>query len=76
MLICKDDFYKKNINIKKDIMLPVKKGEIIGNVVYYLNNEMIAEYDIYILNDAKKTTFADILKIITGIYFCKNIVSN
>lgn len=76
MLICGDDFYKKNINIKKDIMLPVKKGEIIGNVVYYLNNEVIAEYDIYILNDAKKTTFADILKIITGIYFCKNIVSN
>ena len=76
MLICRDDFYKKNINIKKDIMLPVKKGEIIGNVVYYLNNEVIAEYDIYILNDAKKTTFTDILKIITGIYFCRNIVSN
>lgn len=76
MLICRDDFYKKNINIKKDIMLPVKKGEIIGNVVYYLNNEVIAEYDIYILNDAKKTTFTDILKIITEIYFCKNIVSN
>lgn len=70
MLMCKDDFFQKKINIKKDIMLPVKKGEIIGNVAYYLNNEMIAEYDIYILNDAKKTTFVDVLKIIARIYFC------
>lgn len=70
LLMSDRDFFEKRINMQKDIMLPVTKGEIVGNVEYYLNDENVAKYSICISNSAKKTTLKTILQIVTRLYFC------
>lgn len=63
-----------NINIEKEIIIknslnaPISKGDVVGEVVYKINNQEVGKADIYALESVKKIGYIDILKKILKIY--------
>ena len=56
----------REINLPETYNSPVEKGQILGNITYYLNNKIIGENKIIALEQAdklpdKKTVFSKIL---------------
>lgn len=71
-LVEKKDFLPstltKKIQLDKELSYPIKKGQIIGSISYYKNNEFIEKKELIALNDIHfLITISDILKIIIQI---------
>lgn len=60
---------QKTIHVKEPIAAPVKKGDVIGSLIYSLGNEEIGTVNIISKSDVKKARFLDYLKKITSLYF-------
>lgn len=58
-----DDFDKvqKKVNINKKVTAPAKKGEIVGEIVYYLEEEEIGKVDIALSEDMEKAGWFTLL---------------
>lgn len=50
------------IILSTDVEAPVEKGQNLGKIVFKLNNETVAEANLYSENLVKKITFSDVLK--------------
>ncbi|WXR61933.1 D-alanyl-D-alanine carboxypeptidase family protein [Peptostreptococcaceae bacterium AGR-M142] len=71
-LVEKKDFLPstltKKIELKKDFSYPIKKGDVIGNINYYSNDELITKRELIALNDINfLITIQDILAVIMTI---------
>lgn len=60
---------QKAIHVKEPIAAPVKKGDVIGSLIYSLGEEEIGTVNIISKSDVKKAGFVDYLKKITSLYF-------
>lgn len=53
---------EKKITLSEEITAPVKKGDVIGKAVYYLNGEEIGSVEILAQEDVEEAGFLDYLK--------------
>ncbi len=53
---------KQNASFEDDIISPVKKGQVIGKVVYTINEEIVGEAPIIAMEDVRKVNFSIMLK--------------
>lgn len=53
---------EKKITLPEEIAAPVKKGDVIGKAVYYLNGEEIGSVEILAQEDVEEAGFLDYLK--------------
>lgn len=53
---------EKKITLPEEITAPVKKGDVIGKAVYYLNGEEIGSVEILAQEDVEEAGFLDYLK--------------
>lgn len=56
------DKISTEIILSTDVEAPVEKGQNLGKIVFKLNNETVAEANLYSENQVKKITFGDVLK--------------
>lgn len=56
------DKISTEIILSTDVEAPVEKGQNFGKIVFKLNNETVAEANLYSENQVKKITFGDVLK--------------
>lgn len=52
----------KNLNMKKEVKAPVKKGDKVGELVYELDGKQIGSVDVLAGQNVEKAGFADYLK--------------
>jgi D-alanyl-D-alanine carboxypeptidase (penicillin-binding protein 5/6) len=52
----------KNIEISKKVKAPIKKGEIVGKIVYYMGNEEIGKVNICAEENISQSGYVDYLK--------------
>ena len=60
----------QNVQLEKNIVAPVFKGQKIGNVTYSINGEIIENIDIVAESEVKKETFANIMCYVYKNWFC------
>lgn len=60
---------KKKIDIKKKITAPIKKGEKIGNVIYYLNKEEIGNLPIIAKESVKEVDYPYAIQSVLRTFF-------
>ena len=58
----------KEIILNKNIKAPIKKGDVVGKVIYKIDGKAISEDIVFALEDVKKLGYFDILKKIFKIY--------
>ncbi len=66
---------EKVYNIPEFICAPLKSGDKVGNVAYYLDGEKIGEGEILILEDIRTLNYLDMLTLIFSFVTRGNIVS-
>ena len=54
--VSQDDKDEIEIKIKKDICAPIKKGTVIGEIVYRVNGERVISYEIVAGKTVKERT--------------------
>ena len=52
----------KTVDLKNKLVAPVKKGETIGTITYYIGDKTIGSIDIIATDEVKKTGYVDYLK--------------
>jgi len=55
--------------LEKNLKAPIKKGDVVGKVIYKINGDTVGEGKIYALEDIKKLGYIDLFKKILKIYF-------
>lgn len=53
------DQIKRSIEYKNNLTAPVKRGDVIGRIVYSLDDQTLEEIPIYAAKDIKKATYSD-----------------
>lgn len=57
---------EQKINLPQSVKAPIKAGDVIGNIQYTLNGEVISEVPIVAVTGTEKVTFWDIFKAMIG----------
>ena len=60
--LCKGEYgdqIKRSIEYKNNLTAPVKRGDVIGRIVYSLDDQTLEEIPIYAAKDIKKATYSD-----------------
>ncbi len=57
------DNISTEITLATDVEAPIETGQKLGNVVFKLNNETLAEYNLYSENEIKRITYIDVIKM-------------
>lgn len=57
MLVREEDKVEKKLNIKRNLKAPVMEKQIVGNVEYYLNGEIIKAYPVYVKGNVEKLDY-------------------
>jgi serine-type D-Ala-D-Ala carboxypeptidase (penicillin-binding protein 5/6) len=55
------DQIKRRIEYKKDLTAPIRKGDMIGRIVYTMNNQTLEEIPVYAARNVSKATYTDCL---------------
>lgn len=58
LLLREDEQVEVKLHKEENLVAPVSKGTVVGNAQYYLNGELIKEYEIKTSEDVKERTFA------------------
>lgn len=58
-----------SMEIMSEIKAPVKKGQTLGQLIYKLNDEIIAQYDVIAAEDVESVNFLSVLKGIFNEFF-------
>ena len=53
---------EKKVNLPQEVTAPVKEGEVVGEMVYYLEGEKIGKNDIVYFQSVEKAAYKDYLK--------------
>lgn len=56
-LLCDEDEISVKTQVKKSLTAPVKKGEKVGSISYYLNGEQIKEYPVLTAKSVEKCSY-------------------
>ena len=67
-LLCAEDKVEVKTSVERQLEAPVKKGEKIGQVSYYLNGELIREYAVVTKGRVDKTNYKWFLQYILKLY--------
>ena len=51
------------------ITAPVKTGDVLGNVKYFYNGELVAESDLYATKDVKRSYIKQVFSYVLSIWF-------
>lgn len=70
-LLCEEDTIEVKTNIVKELAAPVKAGEKVGEVSYYLNGNLIETYTVVAANSVERVDFAWIMQYILTLYLSK-----
>ena len=57
MLLKEDDLFRIETDRTSELQAPVKAGEIVGTVAYYLNNEIVDIFPVYAAETVKKIDY-------------------
>ncbi len=68
-LLRKDETYQIEYKLPKTLTAPVEKNSKVGEVNYYLKDELVMQYPIYALEEVKAIDFEWCLKRLLKIYF-------
>lgn len=68
-LLRRDETYKIEYRLPKTLTAPVMQNSKVGEVNYYLNDELIMQYPVYALEEVKAIDFEWCLKRLLKIYF-------
>lgn len=60
----KEDQLKQEVRMSVTVEAPVEKGQVLGQVVFSLDGELLGEYSITAPEEVRKMTFADLLKLL------------
>lgn len=66
------DEITKEVHLQDEINAPIKKGDTVGEVVYYLNKKAIGKIDIVSLEDVEKANYTDYFLEIINYYFIRD----
>ena len=55
------DQIERRIEYKKDLTAPIRKGDMIGRIVYTMNNQTLEEIPVYAARNVPKATYTDCL---------------
>lgn len=53
-----------SVEMLAQVEAPIYKGQVLGRLIYKLNDEIVAEYDITAVNDVEKITFGSAFNIL------------
>lgn len=67
-LLCAEDEVEVKTGIETQLAAPVRKGEKVGQVSYYLNGELIKEYAVITAHEVEKTNYKWFLQYILKRY--------
>lgn len=67
-LLCAEDKVEVKTSVERTIEAPVKKGEKVGQVSYYLNGELIKEYAVVTKGEVDKTNYKWFLQYVLKLY--------
>ena len=65
----KEHSIDSSLEIASEVAAPVKKGQSLGRLIYKLNDEIVAEYDIVAAEDVEAINFPAIFKDLLGKFF-------
>lgn len=74
LLLKADETVKVKYDLPSRLKAPVKAGEQVGKISYFLNEECIAEYGVCTLSEVREIDFTWCIRKILERYFCKNAV--
>ncbi len=63
------DSVEKKVVWKEKIEAPVEKGDVVGKIEYYLEEQKIGEEDIVATENAKKISYGDVLKKLVNAFW-------
>lgn len=61
-LLSDRDQVEVQCEVKKELTAPVSEGDSVGRVSYYLNGQLIRQYEVICKNGVKECTMADVLQ--------------
>lgn len=65
----KEHCIDSSMEIASEVTVPVKKGQRLGRLIYKLNDEIVAEYEIVAAEDVEAINFSAIFKDLLGKFF-------
>ncbi len=60
----KEKSIESKVKLNKEITAPVKKGDVLGKIYYYLDDKQIGEYDIKAKNDVEEISFSQVFALL------------
>ena len=60
----KEKSIESKVKLNKEITAPVKKGDVLGKIYYYLDDKRIGEYDIKAKNDVEEISFSQVFALL------------
>ena len=67
-LLCKEDVVEVKTNLAKEIEAPVFAGEKVGQVAYYLNDELIKTYAVVTVGEVERMDYSWVLQYILRLF--------
>ncbi len=64
-----EELISSEININEDITAPISKGDVLGNVKYYYDGELVAESDLYATRSIKRSYIKQVFSYVLSIWF-------
>lgn len=65
-LLCDRDQVEVHSEVKKELTAPVNEGDTVGKVSYYLNGQLIRQYEVICKNGVKECTMTDVLQYLAA----------
>ena len=65
-----DKKISQNINVKKNIVAPIKKNQVVGEVSFCIDNKLIGAVNIISVKEIKRKNFVNITTYIIKKWFC------
>lgn len=60
----KENSVKSKINIKEEIIAPINKNDVLGNIEYYIGNKLVGKYDITAKQNVEEITFSGVFMLL------------
>ena len=70
MLLRQDEKVDVKVTCLEEIEAPIRKGSRVGIVTYYLNGNILCEYEIVVSETIPKKTLSWYFEKLTYMYFC------
>jgi len=64
-----EELLKSEINIENNIKAPIKEGEVLGNVKFFYDGNLVAESDLYASRSVSKNIFKQIFSYLLSPWF-------